>query len=61
MLEENKSYKMTFFVFGKTLTFTGKIIELNDFIKFKDKFGEIIIYNKNCLAQYIELNGEEAQ
>ncbi len=61
MLEENKSYKMTFFVFGKTLTFTGKIIELNDFIKFEDKYGDVIIYNKNCLTQYVELEGEVPQ
>ena len=47
-------YKLVFFLFGKTLTFTGTIISIDDFVTFKDKFGEVLNYNKNCLVCYEE-------
>jgi len=55
----NKKYIMTFYLFGKTLTFTGTVLEINDFVKFKDKFDQILYYNKNCLISYKEVMEDE--
>lgn len=54
-LQINQKYKLTFFLFGNTLTYTGIILDLNDFIEFKDKFGEVLRYNKNFLVSYEEV------
>lgn len=57
-LQQNKKYKLTFYIFGKTLTFTGVILDVDDFVEFRDKFGEIIRYNKNCLISYEEVSND---
>ena len=59
-MEINKKYKLVFYVFDKTLTYTGTVLKIDDtFIKFKDKFGEIINYSKSCLISYTEIVEEE--
>lgn len=49
-------YKLNFIISEKLLTYTGKIISIDeDFITFIDKFGKEISYNKNTLANYEEV------
>ena len=54
-MEIGKTYKLVFFLFGKTLTFTGTIISINDFVIFRDKYDVVLNYNKNCLVSYEEV------
>lgn len=51
-----KKYLITFETGGKTLTFTGTIISLDDnFIKFRDKFGKILNYKEKLLVSFEEV------
>lgn len=57
-LKIGSRYKLTFFLFGRTLTYTASIISIGDFITFQDKFGETFNYNKNCLISFEEMKNE---
>jgi len=58
-LEIGSTYKLTFHVADKTLTFTGKIVESDeDFITFLDKFGEKLAYRKGLLISYEEVKND---
>ena len=49
-------YLITFNVIGKSLTFTCKIISENNlFLKFIDKYGAKLNYNKNMIASFKEI------
>ncbi len=51
-----KTYKITFETSGKTLTFTGKIISVNDkFVSFIDRFGKKLHYNIKLIVSYEEV------
>ena len=51
-----KKYKMVFNVFNKVLTYSGTVLEIDDtFIKFRDKYDEVISYSKTCLISYTEM------
>lgn len=52
----NEKYILVFKVNDKILTYTGKIISIDDlFITFRDKFGKIISYNKLNLISFEEV------
>lgn len=51
------SYRFNFTVGGKVLTYTGKIIDLNEmFITILDIFGKTISYNINTIVNYEEVD-----
>ena len=56
-MEIGKTYKITFeTTSGKTLTFTGKITDLNDkFVTFIDRFGKKLHYNIKLIVSYEEV------
>jgi len=60
-MKVGKKYKMVFNVFDKVLTYTGTVLEIGSFIKFKDIFNETISYNSSCLISYSEVEEEVGQ
>jgi hypothetical protein len=56
VLEINKKYKFRIRVDTNELVYTGTVISLDEgFVEFKDKFGEIIAYNKALIISYEEV------
>jgi archaellum biogenesis protein FlaJ (TadC family) len=52
----NSSYKIVIEIDGRTLTYTGKVIQEDDmFLTFIDKFGKTYSYNKNKIVSAEEL------
>jgi len=52
----NCSYKIVVEVDGRVLTYTGKIVSIDDdFITFIDKFGKTFSYNKNKIISTEEI------
>jgi len=55
-------YKICFDIGGKIITFTCEVIEdsfeENSFVTFKDKFDEILTYNKNNIISVQEVKNE---
>jgi len=57
-LEAGKFYKIVFSVGGNILTFSCQILEEDDnFVRFKDKFGKILCYNKANIVSVEEIEG----
>jgi len=57
--EKGHFYTTLFNVGGQILTFTCEIIEdSGDFIKFKDKFGKELVYNKSTIISSEEIKNE---
>ena len=51
-----KRYKLVFYLFGDTFTFTADVISIKDgFISMIDKYGKKYNYNLNCLVSYEEV------
>ena len=58
-LIEGKKYILVFDLNNNTLSFTAEIIEDdNDFIRFKDKFGEELTYSKKYLVSLKEIKND---
>lgn len=56
-MEIGKKYKIVVEVANKELTYTAIIISKEDgFISIKDKFGNILNYNKNNIVSYEEVS-----
>jgi len=56
-MKTGKKYKIIIEGKNEELTFTGEIIKEDaDFITFKDKFGEVLSYNKNRIIYTKEVN-----
>jgi hypothetical protein len=52
----NETYKITVEVNGKILTYTGKIISIDDtFLTFQDRYNAVLSYNKNNIISTEEL------
>jgi len=55
-MELNRKYIIRVLINGKLLTYTGKIIEFDDFfVCFLDKFGTRVSVNKNNIQSYEEV------
>jgi len=55
-MEQNKTYIIRTTIGGRLLTYTGKIISIdNDFITFQDKYNKQISINKKNIDSYEEL------
>jgi hypothetical protein len=56
-MEKDKTYKIRINLNGRDLVYTGTIITTDsNFITFKDKFGNVLSYNKNVIISYEEIN-----
>ena len=55
-MEQNKTYILRITIAGRLLTYTAKIISIDDiFITFKDKFGNNVSVNKKNIESYEEV------
>lgn len=55
-MEQNKTYIIRTTIGGRLLTYTGKIISIDEnFITFQDKFGKQISLNKKNIDSYEEV------
>lgn len=58
-LQIGNSYIITFEIGGKDLTFSCKIIDIDEnFITFIDKFGKTLTYNKKKIISISEVENE---
>jgi len=56
LLEINHSYKITLRINNTTLTYTCKVVGLDDtFVSFIDKFGGKYSYNKSLIISFEEI------
>ena len=55
-MEKDKKYKIRINLNGRDIYFTGIIIsEDENFITFKDKFDQVLTYNKNVIISFEEV------
>ena len=58
-MEIGKRYIIRVSVGNRILTYTCKILEIDEFfIKFEDKYGEIQNYNKNSIVNFEEVRDD---
>jgi len=56
-MEQNKTYTLRILIGEKLLTYTGKIILIDDsFVEFLDRYGKKISVNKNTIQSFEEVS-----